>query len=194
MTFCYHATVLGSPEMNTYRCALKLLKALKANPTLEPNTNHILNGQIISGLCTSRCVDLMFNQRVFGNVVFELKYDELRYQNKIQPIDGSMSIHSLCENKDAVFNTPDFDAVYSAWHERTHGASLAEDFVIGPIRNFVRCINHVYILEVDWHVADIRLAEVHRLLDTLNIPYTEEFNPYDISLLDIYRNRRSNMK
>lgn len=190
--YCYHSTVVNDVYSNWQRSAIRLLSTIERNRDLSPKSYHVFNGSTLHGLCVTRSRDLAFTNRTFGSLVLELKQDQLRHHNRVLPIDGNVSFNGKLEDSLLPFQSNMFAAVTSTCRDRSPSAAytqqppMAEELVIGQIRQFRRCINHIYLLS-NWNTDPEAEEVVEHQLESLGLPYTVESNPHDIRVSDIIR-------
>jgi len=202
MMFVYHSTHMGTPQNKSPRSAYQLLKAVQTHQKLFARSTHVIGDQVVDGLCTTRSKILAFNGRVFGDIVFELHLDKLKYRNKVVPIDGNISFERLKDGCDNFPTTSDdrYHHLLNTQRDRIvidPPVNMAEEFVIGDIKKFRDCINHIYILEPMLVLSDELQLTYDRfevLVNTMRIPYSIETNPGDIQLIDVYRTHHQHRK
>lgn len=102
-------------------------------------------------------------------VCLSMDQEKLAAHNKIVPLDGEF-----------VFQHKYGDSRYKTLHDRimnADGGQLAEEFVIGDIKNLHRCIAHI---EVKNTYSFLTPAEVRELVETVK-DYAEKYSiPYTI--------------
>ncbi len=185
--FCYHSTSLRDPGSGFKRDALGLLRSIRDKKYLEPRTKHVINQTSMFGLSVSRSRAYALGERLFGNVVLELDYNRLRHHNRVIPIDGNISFVGQQNHCIMSFGSSDFEHLCNLYRDRQGILPSCEDFVIGPIKNFRRCINHIYLLADYRTESEDTLELFEELVVDLNIPYTVESNPGDIQLTDVIK-------
>ncbi len=192
----YHSTQIH--YCWTKRDAVRLLRAIRDEQYLEPKTTHAFNGNYYQGMSVTRNKDLAFKSRIYGGLVLELDPDTLRYNNRVMPIDGNVAFHGehngrglgdgLPFGSDDFLNSVRCYRTRITYYNQPNGEDLAEEFVLGRVKNFRRHVRHAYILEMgDTHTDEYesKLQQVEELLSDLDIPVTYEDNPNNITNLDI---------
>lgn len=198
--YWYHSTSCNRPGRPP---AWRFFRDIMNNVAITPRTTHILDGRTIRGLSTTRNHGMVFETRTYGPIVFELMPEKLKLNNKTIAIDGNVSWYSRIRKPEVVIDTTgdftglQFQLASTKYRSRMNYCDkglvdLAEDFIIGNINNFARCINRVYIIDSGWGdtirgVDDETKRYIREVCELLNIPLTMESEHSTITPEDVIK-------